>query len=62
MDFKMAKKWLPVWAKGLADEKATVAELRAAVKLELFEYRCGNNPLSQKQVTALEKWLSYTER
>lgn len=51
MDYKIAKKLLPSWAKGLAEGTNTVAELRSVVKLELFNWRAGVNPKKQRYKT-----------
>jgi hypothetical protein len=58
MTFTVAKAKLPKFAKGLAQGKTTVAEIRDAVRFELRAYFAGQNPgLEDKQVKALQKYL-----
>lgn len=55
--FAQAKKALPEFAKGLAETCHNAKELIRLVDLELFNWELGQNPLSEKQVAALRKFL-----
>jgi hypothetical protein len=52
-----AKAKLPKFAKGLAEGKTTVEEVRDAVRFELRACFAGQNPLEPKQVKALQEFL-----
>lgn len=52
-----ARKLLPVFARSLAPEAETVAELRTAVLDEIDAWEAGANPLTVKQVMSLKDFL-----
>jgi hypothetical protein len=61
MTLQQARKILPKFAKSLAPDSKTVAELRGAVMDELQSYRRGENPLEPMQVERFGEWLADTK-
>ena len=53
------RKTLPKFARSLAPEAVTLAQLKTAVRNELRDADAGNNPLTDKQYRALSAWLSF---
>jgi len=61
MTIQQARKALPKFAKSLAPEAKTVAELRGAVMDELNACRRGENPLEPMQIERFGEWLAETK-
>lgn len=51
------RKTLPKFARSLAPEAVTLAQLKTAVRNELHECAMGRNPLTDKQYRELCAWL-----
>lgn len=51
------RKSLPKFARSLAPEAVTPAQLKTAVRDELRMARAGENPLTDKQYRELSEWL-----
>jgi len=52
------RKTLPKYARSLAPEAVTLAQLKTAVRAELRAADAGENPLTDKQYRELSAWLS----
>jgi hypothetical protein len=52
------RKSLPKFARSLAPEAVTLAQLNTAVREELRLSRVGENPLTDKQYRELSEWLA----
>ncbi len=57
---KLTRRSLPKFAKSLAPDAITPQQLRTAVRDEIKLYYKHQNPLTDKQIVALEKWLDAT--
>lgn len=52
------RKTLPKFARSLAPEAVTMAQLKTAVRTELVQAQLGKNPLTQAQYNQLAAWLT----